>query len=178
MEVWKDIEGYEGYYQVNDCGVVRFIRTTKNPIILRPIVNKLGYTRYLLNVGSVDKIRLAHRLVAKAFIENPLNKPFVHHKDHNPRNNHVSNLEWVTNKENLNYARAIGKWNHVKHASTLTEQDVREIMILLQAGTKVSAIAIAKNVNRHTIYKIMYGVSWNKITGLPKIKYGKQKQAA
>lgn len=103
MEIWKDIEGYEGKYQVSNYGNVKslnYYRTGKERL-LKPILKPTGY----LCVGLCKplKMYLIHRLVAKAFIHNPDNLPQVNHKDENQTNNHVDNLEWCTQLYNLNY---------------------------------------------------------------------------
>ena len=99
MEIWKDIKGYEGLYQVSSLGRVK--RRNK---LLRLNTNTYGYKHVTLSKGNVKKTAVVHRLVASAFIENPLGLPQINHKDGNKSNNAVSNLEWVTPKENNRHA--------------------------------------------------------------------------
>jgi Tol biopolymer transport system component len=117
LEEWKDIAGYEGKYQVSDHGRVRslarFISCPVHPmkkyyreeIVMRPQGHYNGYK--VIYFGSTikrtKKKMFIHRLVAKAFIENPESKPFVNHKDCDKANNHISNLEWMTEGENTRY---------------------------------------------------------------------------
>lgn len=103
MENWKDIEGYEGLYQISDYGRVRSLAKvgSTDEQILKPF-NQDGYVRYTLRKDGGKRNFLAHQLVAKAFIPNPLNRIYVDHKDTDKTNNHVSNLHWVTKKENSN----------------------------------------------------------------------------
>ena len=99
-EVWKDIEGYEGLYQVSTLGRVKNSRSGR---ILKGGKHKAGYHQVILCKNGKVKYYLVHRLVAQAFIPNPQNKPQVNHIDEDKENNYVENLEWVTIKENLNY---------------------------------------------------------------------------
>lgn len=106
-EIWKDIEGYEGLYQVSNFGRVKSLGRFKknNQIkekILKPRINSSGYKQVSL-YNKFQKTYSVHRLVAKAFIPNPDNLPQVNHKDENKLNNHVNNLEWCNSKYNNNY---------------------------------------------------------------------------
>lgn len=112
-EMWKDIEGYEGMYQVSSEGRIKSVERDiicKNGAkkhmkerILKGGLDRYGYPHVGLCDGNKRKIFLVHRLVAEAFITNPDNKPQVNHKDEVKTNNCVDNLEWMTNKENANY---------------------------------------------------------------------------
>lgn len=99
-EIWKDIKGYEGLYQVSNTGKVKIL--SKNIIKKTTKVPK-GYLRVGLTKNGKTKYFYPHRLVAQAFIPNLQNKPCVNHKDRNVKNNNVDNLEWCTYKENNNY---------------------------------------------------------------------------
>lgn len=114
MENWKDIKGYEGFYQVSDCGNVRslardvyrqdgtFHHHLKEKILV-PSLNSKGYVKVHLYKNGKRKVMTIHRLVAMAFLPNPENKPMVNHKDENPLNNFVENLEWCSAQYNANY---------------------------------------------------------------------------
>ena len=110
-EVWKDIEGYEGKYQVSNLGRVKSVR---KQAIINPIVTKVGYERVDLWNHCQRNQQSVHRLVAKAFIPNPDNKSVVNHIDENKRNNSAGNLEWVTESENARYGTAITRRNQTE----------------------------------------------------------------
>ena len=101
QEIWKDIEDYNGLYQISSFGRVKSTRYNR---YLKLIFNKKGYARIHLNKKGKLKSFRVHRLVASAFIPNPDNKPQVNHKDGNKTNNCIDNLEWVTNEENYCHA--------------------------------------------------------------------------
>lgn len=104
-EVWKDIPGYEGLYQVSNYGKVVSLNYnhtgTKREIVLR--VDRQGYLCVNLHKRGTTNTRKAHRLVAEAFIPNPLNHPQVNHRDENKQNNFVGNLEWCDASYNNRY---------------------------------------------------------------------------
>lgn len=109
-EIWKDIEGYVGYYQISNFGRVRSLdrkvpyktsgRFVKGKL-LTTWLNNDGYVRVTLCTDGKNKHFTTSRLVASAFIPNPDMLPEVNHKDFNTKNNHVSNLEWCTQGENI-----------------------------------------------------------------------------
>ena len=106
-EIYKDIEGYEGLYQVSNLGNVKSLHF-KNPKncsekVLKTTNNKYNYPTIGLYKDKKCKRFLVHRLVAKAFIPNPNNYPQINHKDETTDNNCVDNLEWCTQEYNLKY---------------------------------------------------------------------------
>lgn len=106
-EIFKPIHGYEEKYMVSNLGNVMSLnyQNTKRAKIMSPVKHHLGYL--LVHLGQ-NKIKMVHTLVAEAFIPNPDGKKFVNHIDGNKSNNKVSNLEWVTSKENMNHAIRTG----------------------------------------------------------------------
>lgn len=126
-EIWRDISGYEGYYQVSNFGRVRSLDKMQNyngsvrlhkGKILKPNNDGRGYLIVDLSKNNRSVTKTIHRLVAMAFLDNPNNLPQVNHKDENKENNFVfvnkdgsvdlnkSNLEWCTVSYNVNYGNA------------------------------------------------------------------------
>lgn len=112
-EKWKDIQGYEGLYQVSNFGRVKSLeRYKKNNLgskslisetILKQSISNKGYCRIHLCKDAHKKAFSVHRLVADAFVPNPNNLTDVNHKDENKKNNRADNLEWCDCKYNINY---------------------------------------------------------------------------
>lgn len=104
-EEWRDVVGYEGRYQVSNLGRVGSLpnRWHRKFVMLKTEIDYDGYERVNLVIDKHRKRCSVHRLVAEAFISNPQNLPIINHKDENPMNNCVDNLEWCTQKYNLNY---------------------------------------------------------------------------
>lgn len=121
-EIWKDIKGYEGYYQVSNLGRVKrldkiikqrgrygqLLDCFHKGRIKSTHIDKYGYTRVDLYKNSKCIVKQVHRLVAIAFIPNIENKPEVNHIDGNKQNNNINNLEWCTRTENERHAYKTG----------------------------------------------------------------------
>ncbi|MCI5792823.1 MAG: NUMOD4 motif-containing HNH endonuclease [Lachnospiraceae bacterium] len=105
MEKWKPIKGYEQYLISSEGRVY----STKSNKIIKPANNNQGYLRVVLNPGK--KFYFVHRLVAEAFIDSTgKSREMVNHKDFNPHNNSVENLEWVSRAENMKYSADRGRF--------------------------------------------------------------------
>ena len=104
-EIWKDIKGYEGKYQVSNLGRVKSLnyKRTGEEKILKPTKTEKGYLFVCLRRNSKAKSYRVHRLVAEHFIPNTDTNLEVNHKDENKENNCVTNLEWCTHIYNVNY---------------------------------------------------------------------------
>ena len=160
MEEWKDIVGYEGIYQVSSLGKVTsdygedFVKSifTYKKIIKPQQKNK--YKAVWLYKPKGRKECYIHRLVAKAFIPNPENKPCVNHIDGNKDNNRVENLEWCTYKENQHHAIRTG----LHYKRILTNEDI----INIRASKETSASLAAKyNYDSSGICKIRKNKIYN-----------------
>lgn len=135
-EIWRDIEGYEGLYQVSNLGSVRSldridsIGRHRKAKILKPSFSR-GYPYVNLCKKSKMQFYRIHRLVAIAFLPNPENKEEVNHIDGNTRNNCVDNLEWVTHSENIHHASKTNLFNMPKGEShwraLLTNEEIKSI---------------------------------------------------
>lgn len=117
-EQWVSIENYEGLYEISNYGNVRSLpRKSQNRNKLIKFLNLTPTGRYTIlsfYKKGVRKSMTVHRLVAKAFIPNPDNKPMVNHRDGNGHNNRIDNLEWCTHSENVLHSfRTLGAipWN-------------------------------------------------------------------
>lgn len=150
-EIWKDIEGYEGYYQISNIGRVKSLSRliTKN-LGLKGIMKfyskekiktafiSRGYVRVALCKNGIPKKQSIHRLIAKAFIPKVDGKEFVNHIDSNRSNNSISNLEWCTSSENNSHAYKYGNNNiGEKHGrSKFSDEIVNKIRSEYVYGSK------------------------------------------
>lgn len=180
QEIWKSIDGFDGYYEVSNMGKIKtckhsFIRKDGKPFsvsekIIKGNKDTKGYLQVELKKDGVRTIKFIHRLVAEAFIENEQNKEQVNHKDGNKLNNCVSNLEWVTCRENIHHAwknklnRPIAGEKHGNHK--LTEQAVKYIRDNYKPRSKefgARALARKFNVSPYPIMNIINGKGWKHV---------------
>lgn len=130
IEIWKDVIGYEGLYQISSLGNIKTydkkvwnVSANKFSIfkskVLKQKTTFSGYKRIGLVKNKKQKFYFIHRILAFAFIENTFNKPFINHIDGIKTNNTISNLEWCTQSENEKHAHKIGLKNHkgINHPS-------------------------------------------------------------
>lgn len=120
-EQWKDIQGWEDYYQISNLGCVRgkdryvdWMNTKRfikgEPLV--PVLNTDGYYGVKLTRNNCATSYKIHRLVAEAFLDNPLSLPEVNHIDCNRTNNCLNNLEWITHNDNVAHSASKGKYKH------------------------------------------------------------------
>ncbi len=120
-EIWKDIEGFEGIYQVSNFGRVRSVTRyvpcrngfprIEESRIMKQQLNAAGYWEVSLRIDNKKNTRWkVHRLVGKAFVPDYFEGAQINHKDENPKNNNADNLEWCTPKYNSNYKNRTKNW--------------------------------------------------------------------
>jgi hypothetical protein len=170
QEIWKDIKGYEGKYQVSSIGRVKSLQRIstfnnskglKKEIIIKTW-NEEGYIRVKLSNNSVEKTYRVHRLVANEFLQNPFNKSQVNHKNGIKTDNSVENLEWCTNKENMKHAIETGLKDQkgIKHHKCkLTEEQVLEIRKIGFSETRMS-LSKKYGISRTNVLGIIRGKFW------------------
>ena len=154
------IEIVEGYCATEDGR----IWSIKSQSFISQRINRSGYYCVNLSIRGKCKTFIVHRLIAKAFLPNPLNKDTINHKDGNKLNNCVENLEWCTQKENMQHAWRSGLLHPAKGMHTLNGRflpsDIYEIRSLYSTGLSQRAIADIYNVTKGTIQQILNGSTY------------------
>lgn len=164
LEVWKDIEGFEGIYQISNIGRVKSLQRIRyNTLsenikerILKPVLNTEGYHQVALYKDGKNQHPKVHRLVAIAFLSNISLKQYINHIDGNKENNCVNNIEWCTAAENnFHTHRVLNKCcGSTHHFSKLSELDVNKIKLLFVEGNTIASIAKLFNVSQTSISNI------------------------
>jgi hypothetical protein len=172
-EVWKQISGYEGMYEISDIGRARSVdrigpdgKNYKGKP-LTPALNRTGYYFVRLRKDGHTKSFKIHRLVAMNFIPNENDKSEVNHIDGNKTNNVVGNLEWVSRSENLKHAFKIGLKSvegERNPKSKLTKADVEEIRRRLSEGEFQKYIASDFGITIAAVSDIKTGKRWRSST--------------
>ena len=159
-EIFKDVKGYEGYYEVSNLGRVRST-SYKGTRILKPSL-KSRYKIVVVCINQEKVLKLVHRLVAEAFIPNPNNYSIVNHIDGNRKNNKVSNLEWCTPLYNTQHAKSHNLLNRYEDrpAAKLTKEKVLLIPELINLGATTDDLKNLFNVSRRCIDNIFEGKNW------------------
>jgi hypothetical protein len=161
-EVWKYIEIGKGVQYISNKGRCWNDITCK---FAKSHDNGAGYKSYSISGNGSKYI---HRLVATAFIDNPENKKYVNHIDHNKENNCVENLEWVTAKENTQHGIRAGRINSKSRGKTnvLTLQDRANAVILRKLGRGINEIAKILGFPRTTMSSVFNGRSGGELVEL------------
>jgi hypothetical protein len=181
MEIWKDIAGYEGIYQISNKGTVRSIdrealilkgdgsnyKCFYKGKVIKPRIGERGYLFVSLSTG-IKKSYKIHRLVAEQFVEKIPNKNIINHIDGNKLNNHASNLEWCTTSENIKHSFSIGlqiSQKGSKHGiSKLKESDVINIRNMYDTGMYTQRhLANQFNISTTIMHMIVKRKSWNHV---------------
>jgi hypothetical protein len=174
-EIWKDVVGYEGMYQVSNLGNVkslsRIVKYQENHSglrkerILKQNLTKSGYVHVVICINKLNKTVKVHRLVALAFIQNTENKHSVNHINGIKYDNRVENLEWVTHSENIIHAYKTGLKKGIRgnksHLSKLTIKEVEKIRLIHSEG-KISQKKIGEmfNISQAQVYRIIKKINW------------------
>lgn len=163
-EIFKDVKGYEGYYEVSNLGNVRST-SYKGVRILKPAKLKNGYLNVIFCIKQNKVHKLVHRLVAETFLSNPNNFEQVNHKNGNKEDNRVTNLEWCTQEYNNVHAYNTNLLNRYENrpAAKLTKNKVLQIPKLIKQGATTDDLKNIFNVSRRCIDNIFEGKNW---TGL------------
>jgi hypothetical protein len=178
-EIWKDIPGYEGFYQVSNMGSVRRKSRKVNSAVkqhkgYRLLTEKAcaitdngrGYKITSFKVSGVRKNHYVHRLVAEAFLPNHNHLPQVNHIDGDKSNNQASNLEWISDRANRDHAvrTNLMKFGEGSHASKLTEEQVVYILNQHHINPELNKTQLAKQFNIHSpeITRIVTGKRWRR----------------
>ena len=175
-EVWKDIPDFEGSYQVSDIGRVRSVdrvvtfkdgsmRKYKGKV-LKPQLNK-GYGRLRLCNDNGVTNKTVHRLVLETFKPHVnMNDLEVNHIDGNKLNNNLTNLEWVTARDNMLHAYNTGLINNKGERNPnakLSDADVLEILQRLDTGELYKDISLDYGMSAKYIYHISIGLTWREV---------------
>jgi hypothetical protein len=167
-ELFKDIPGYEGRYQVSNLGRIKVHREKQKykPMLCSiRATNSLsnGYKNITLGFKSRKKTFLIHRIVMLAFYGPPGGGMVVNHKDGIKYNNNLKNLEYITQKENIAHARENGKIprGEQHYFSKFSEKDIIKVKKLIADGLTQKEVAHLFNVRQPTIHKIITGKTWS-----------------
>lgn len=160
IEIWKQYKDTQ--YSVSNLGRLRNDNTAS---ILAGSITSQGYVKFGMWHNGVVKTVQVHRLVAEAFIANPLNNPVVNHKDSNPANNAVDNLEWVTTAENIqhSYAEGNAKLGEDSVHAILCELDVIDILKRCEKGETTVSIAGIYGCSAGAVSHIRLNKTWKHI---------------
>lgn len=174
MEKWRDIPGYEGFYQASNAGRIRslsrHVRTKGGALRLSRgrVLAGCGprYDLVRLSVDGKQRTGLVHRLVCAAFHGRPPLEMHAAHIDGNAKNNRADNLRWATAKENCADRATHGTQVRGARVNTakLSEDDVLAIRMRLRCGATTKALAVEYRVHRSNIQQIMRGAIWKHLT--------------
>ena len=148
-EVWKPVPGYEGLYEVSNLGNVRSINWRNTGVVknLYLKTHNKGYLQVELAKDGIKKSFVVHRLVATAFLPNPLAYPEVNHKDENKKNNVVENLEWCSRSYNVLYSISSRKSvKHREYCSRNSKNSSLKVQQIAKDGTVIKVWSNSREV--------------------------------
>lgn len=158
----NNINGFPGY-SVTTSGDIISRKRGKEKLLYQK-THKQGYKEVNLSNNGITRTLLVHRIVAKAFIPNPHNKPEVNHKDGNKANNHVDNLEWVTVEENNLHAKENGflkpRYGELSGTNKLTKNDVLDIRRKYNDGVNQATLCREYEMSPAQIHRIVKRKRW------------------
>lgn len=160
-EIWKDIIGYEGHYQVSNLGNVKSLErkdrlgNKRKEKLLKSCTNPKGYHHVVLSLNGSTHHKSVHRLVAIAFIPNPHNYPQVNHIDENKANNCITNLEWCTYKYNANYGTRIQR---ISETNILNNKSGKPVTNGFEIFQSISYASRSLNISRSSINQCVRGL--------------------
>ena len=184
QEIWKDVVGYEGYYQVSNLGRVKSVdrivimknqfcefEKMRKSKLLKTAKLKSGYMQVGLCKNGIMTNKRIHRLVCESFIENKNNYPIINHKDENKANNNVDNLEWCTHSYNRNYGTTPGKMRNInindpKKSKKVAQIKNGKIIAIFPSAAEVQRTLgymlsnIKSCCNNKPHHKTAYGYEW------------------
>jgi len=174
-EIWVDIVGYEGLYQISNNGRVKSLERivvgkdgVSYPVkekIKTPSIGKRRYPYVDLYIGNQKKKKYIHRLKAIAFIANPENKSDVNHKYGDKTDFGDDSIEWNTRSENIRHAFANGlnvaRKNEAHPRAKITMEIARQIRNeYLSEKTSMDKLAVKYKISNHTVYSILHNKTW------------------
>ena len=150
--IWKDIKGYEGVYEISNNGIIRRVIDHAPK---KQHLDNVGYYAVSLWKDGVGKLIRVHRLLAEAFIPNPLNLPCINHKDENRANNSLDNLEWCTKAYNNTYGGKIDRMRSKKKKSILQKDRKGNVV---KEWDSIKSAAATLGINETQISRYARGV--------------------
>lgn len=179
-EIWKSVVGFEGFYEVSSYGQVRsvdrtvlsggFYRRRNGKLLSQAIRNKHNAIYYVVGLykEGKSKMKLVQCLVAKAFVPNPENKPQVNHIDGNKLNNHKTNLEWNTAKENKHHSMyVLNSYSHGENHpdAKINDDIVRYLRKQYIDNPNINKAKLGREfgIDKSNIKNILIGKSWRHV---------------
>lgn len=173
MEIFKDIENYEGYYQISNLSRIKSLRRlAKNHSgfskvlkerYLNPCISKTGYYVVDLKKDGVRKTLKVHRLIATAFISKEEGKDFINHKNGIKTDNRIENLEWCTIAENNFHSRSTGLLNQEGCDNVSSKLTKEQVLFIINTSIPLKDLAIMFNVNFSTVYRARIGKTYKNV---------------